>query len=311
MSGQTSNLVMVLSGPTASGKSALGLEIASQLPAVLINADSMQLYEGLACLTASPASDDFARASHRLYHHFPYDFQGNSVALWQEMALKEIERAHECRHLPIILGGTGFYLKTLIQGICDIPPVSPTAKETFLKQMEPVSTPDLYHRLQQVDPALATTLSPGDRQRICRGLLVYQATEKSLSTWQQETSSPLPYPFVHINFAPPRDVLRDQIQRRFETGWDTMVEEVKSFLKRPGATSSPLVQAAGFKEIEAHIKGHLKEAEAKNRAITRIQQYAKRQTTWFRHQLPKDLSIETPDPKKALSELMSFLGNHL
>lgn len=288
--------VLVLSGPTASGKSALGLELAQHLPAVLINADSMQLYKGLPTLTAAPTVADFQQTPHRLFHVFPYDFQGNSVALWRDLALQEIKNALGQQRIPLVLGGTGFYLKALIQGISSMPTLSSKAKEAFLGATQHFETQDLYARLEKVDPELAATLSKGDRQRISRGLLVHQETGKPLSLWQREPIIPSLYHFHHINLIPPRGILKARIQARFEAGWDTMAQEVETFLTQDNAVASPLTQAAGFKEIQGYIMGKMDAATAKSTAITRIQQYAKRQITWFRHQLAKDITLEESDP---------------
>ncbi|MGL5719417.1 MAG: tRNA (adenosine(37)-N6)-dimethylallyltransferase MiaA [Alphaproteobacteria bacterium] len=299
--------VVLLSGPTASGKSKLALQMASHMPVTLINADSMQLYAGLPLLTASPSQKDLAQEEHRLYHVFPYDFQGGNVALWKNLARQEIERSLQQVKMPWVVGGTGFYLKALSQGISEMPEISPQAKQSFLQRIAHLPTEALYEQLQNVDGSLAVSLSAQDRQRICRGLLVYEQTQKPLSFWQKTDKSKALYPFLHIHLAPPRAILRERIRKRFETSLEDILAEVALFLKKPKAPSSPLRRAAGFQDIQAHLEGRLSLMQAKEQAITRVQQYAKRQDTWFRHQTNPDLIFDMEHPEKIPETVLSFL----
>ncbi|MGL5784582.1 MAG: tRNA (adenosine(37)-N6)-dimethylallyltransferase MiaA [Alphaproteobacteria bacterium] len=299
--------VVLLSGPTASGKSNLALQMASHMPMTLINADSMQLYAGLPILTAAPSREDLTRGEHRLYHVFPYDYQGACVALWKNLACQEIERTFQQGKMPWIIGGTGFYLKALSQGLSEMPEISPQAKQHFLQKITHLPTEALYEQLQKVDSLLASSLSPQDRQRICRGLLVYEQTQKSLSFWQKAEKTKAPYPFLHIHLAPPRAILRERIRKRFETSLESIVAEVALFLKNPNVAASPLRRAAGFQDIQAYLEGNLTLTQAKERAIIRVQQYAKRQDTWFRHQTNPDLILDMEYPETIPETVLSFL----
>jgi tRNA dimethylallyltransferase len=299
--------VILLSGATASGKSGLALQMAARLPSTLINADSMQLYAGLPLLTASPSPEDLAQAEHQLYHLFPYDFQGVSVALWRTLACQRIETSLQQGKVPWVVGGTGFYLKALSQGLSEMPEISLKAKQGFLQGVASLPTHGLYERLQAIDPPLAASLSPQDRQRICRGLLVQEQTQKPLSFWQETRKATTPYPFLHIHLAPPRVMLRERIRKRFEDAWESLLTEVDCFLKQPNTASSPLTRAAGFQEVQGYLKGGLSLSQAKEQAIIRIQQYAKRQDTWFRHQTHPDLVVNREKPETALEAVLSFL----
>lgn len=283
---------LLVAGPTASGKSALALALAEQLGGTVINADSMQVYDGLRVLTARPSPEEEARAPHRLYGVHPPG-QAASVAWWRGRALEEMAAAR----LPILCGGTGLYFRSLTQGLTEVPPVPPEAREearAFLAEHGPAA---LHARLAAEDPETAARLRPSDSQRLARAWEVWRGTGRGLASWQREPGTGpaerdgLPWRFAAIRLDPPREALRAAIGAR----WGAMmaagaVEEVRALLAQGLDPDLPAMRAHGVPEISAALRGEISLEEAGRRACLAIGQYTKRQATWFRHQPLADVS---------------------
>jgi tRNA dimethylallyltransferase len=212
----TSKTVVVIGGPTASGKSGLALDIARRKNGAVINADSMQIYDGLPLLTAQPEAEDKEEAPHALYGALaPQDIC--TAARWRDMALAEIERFSAEGKLPIIVGGTGFYIKTLLQGISPIPEIAPGIREKLIARQKEMGNPAFHAALAKIDPATALKLDPFNTQRVVRAWEVLEGTGKSLAEWQSVPPVPPPahLKFITVALLPPREILYKKLRQPF------------------------------------------------------------------------------------------------
>jgi len=304
-------LALIVIGPTASGKSALGLEIASRLPGVIINADAMQTYGAFPILTAQPTGAERAAVPHALYGVLPLT-ETLTAQRWRELALLEMERAAEAGRLPILLGGTGLYLKVLTQGLSQVPEVPLSIRERANAEWQELGAAAFMARLAERDPQTAARLKPNDRQRHVRAWEVWLATGRPLSAWQQAPAEggPPGWRFRTLVLAPPRDVLRAKIAVRFDAMLAAgVLEEVRPVWRaiRSGTLSASLpgLKAHGAPELFRHLDGEITLAEAVRVAVDHTRQYAKRQTTWLRHQIIADMTMEETSSDR-LSELLKF-----
>lgn len=281
MNGRTAALIVT--GPTASGKSALALALAECLRGTVINADAMQCYRELRVLTARPTPEEEARIPHALYGVRPAAEAG-SVAWWREAALAEMEMARAADRLPILTGGTGLYFASLTEGLASIPDPGTAARaeaRALLKQIGPAA---LHARLAAADPATAARLRPTDSQRIARAWEVWIGTGTGLSDWQATTARPAPWRFAAILLDPPRTELRAAIASRFTAMLEAgALDEVKALLALNLDPALPLMRAHGVPELSAYLRGEIDLAEAGRRTELVTGQYTKRQATWFRH----------------------------
>nr|WP_027315125.1 tRNA (adenosine(37)-N6)-dimethylallyltransferase MiaA [Microvirga flocculans] len=278
---------VLIAGPTASGKSALGIRLAQALDGVVVNADSMQVYRDLRIITARPTPEEEAEAPHRLYGHV--DAAVNySVGRYVADAIG-ILREIRGRKLPIFVGGTGLYFKALTEGLSDMPPVPEEVRERVRRESEGLETPALHRLLSERDPETARTLRPSDRLRVQRALEVFVATGRPLLSFHgaREPGPLASLPVIKLFLAPEREELRRRINRRFLTMMEQgALEEVRTLGERKLDPMLPAMRAHGVPGLLAHLRGEipLDEAIAKGQGDTR--RYAKRQFTWFRHQLP-------------------------
>ncbi|HYC01733.1 MAG TPA: tRNA (adenosine(37)-N6)-dimethylallyltransferase MiaA [Azospirillaceae bacterium] len=278
--------MLVIGGPTASGKSGLALALAERLGGTVINADSMQVYAELRIVTARPGPGDEARAPHRLYGVVPASVR-MSAARWRELALAEIAAAQASGRLPVVVGGTGLYLRALMEGLSDIPPI-PEDVRAAAKDLHARLGGEAFHaELSRRDPAGAAKLFPGDTQRLVRAWEVIEATGRTLGDWQaagRETAPDLDFHTLVVE--PPRDRLYAACDARFlimlEQG---ALEEVRMLATQGLDEDLPVMKALGVPELLAHLRGQATLAEATARAQQLTRNYAKRQTTWFRHQM--------------------------
>lgn len=281
--------VIVVAGPTASGKSSLGIEIAEKLDGSIINADSMQVYRDLHILTARPSDDDEARVPHRLYGYRDAAEAG-STAEWSAAAEQAIAEVRAAGRQPILVGGTGLYLKTLMEGIAPIPEVPSEFRDRALKRRQEIGDLAFHNELATRDPVIATRLHPGDSQRVLRAWEVVEATGRPLSEWQQDPVTPPDTRFRVVVLQPPREELNRRADSRFlDMLTQGVLDEVKALHARAQAEvldpSLPIFKALGYPSLAAHLRGEttLEAAIAESQQQTR--NYAKRQMTWLRHQL--------------------------
>jgi tRNA dimethylallyltransferase len=286
---QENSSVVLIAGPTASGKSALALELAQTTGGVIINADSMQVYRDLRVITARPTPEEEARVSHRLYGHV--DAAVNfSAGHWVTDAAAALAQARAQNRMAIFAGGSGLYFKALTRGLSAVPPIPSEIRESVRARLERDGVGALHAELAQRDPVSAERLKPRDRTRIARALEVIEATGRSLTDWHRDGLPPLlpPGQFNAVFLAPDRDQLYARIDARFEAMLSAgALEEVAALGARRLDPLLPAMKAHGVPALLRHLNGEitLEEAATVGRADTR--HYAKRQFTWFRHQLPE------------------------
>ncbi|MDQ8755276.1 tRNA (adenosine(37)-N6)-dimethylallyltransferase MiaA [Sphingosinicella sp. LHD-64] len=278
--------VALIAGPTASGKSALALALAERAGGIVVNADSAQVYRDLRIVSARPSQEDEARAPHRLYGYRD-GADACSAADWADDARREIAAAHEAGRLPVLVGGTGLYLRTLIDGIAPVPEIDPGMRA----MVRALSVAEAHDALRNEDPEAAGRIRPSDITRTARALEVVRSTGRTLKSWQAEKVGGIGNAIAlrPLVLLPPRDWLHERCDTRFlEIFSDEGVEEVRLLLERKLPKLAPVMRAIGVPEIAAFLHGDLdrEEAIAVGQAATR--QYAKRQYTWFRHQPPVD-----------------------
>jgi tRNA dimethylallyltransferase len=274
---------LIVAGATASGKSALALDLARMLGGVVINADAMQCYRELRVLTARPTPAEEATVPHRLYGVRPAAEPG-SAAWWRGAALAEMATAHAAGKLAILCGGSGLYLATLIEGIADIPPCGEAARTEARRLLAERGPAGLHAALAAVDPATAARLRPSDSQRLARAWEVWRGTGRGLAAWQAEAGEPAPWRFAAILLDPPRAALRAAIAARFAAMLEGgALGEVRALLALGLDPALPAMRAHGVPELAAHLAGTLTLAEAAARAELVTGQYTRRQATWFRH----------------------------
>ncbi|MCB9994246.1 MAG: tRNA (adenosine(37)-N6)-dimethylallyltransferase MiaA [Hyphomicrobiaceae bacterium] len=277
---------VLIAGPTASGKSALALRMAAERDAVIVNADSMQVYDGLQVLTARPGPDDMARAQHRLYGFVP-PAERFSTGRYAAAVSNLVADVAPDRTL-IFVGGTGLYFEALTKGFTNAPEVDPAIVARWNDAVAGLDEDGRRSLLAQHDPAMAARLKVADPQRVVRALSVREETGRSLADWQNEGHAPVLAGFALERFVvnPDRDVLRSRIRARFEAMLDEgAVDEVAALMSMNLDPDLPAMKAIGVREIAAWQAGELSRDEAVERAVIASAQYAKRQRTWFRHHM--------------------------
>ncbi len=278
---------MLIAGPTASGKSALALEKARALDGVVVNADSMQVYDSLSIVTARPQPDELAQAMHKLYGFVPAATRF-STGGWLA-AVSEVIADPALGDRPLIFtGGTGLYFDALINGVAVVPPVPQAVVERVEHEVGALDREGRRALLAARDPAMVNRLPEPDRQRLVRALAVLEATGKSLAAWQDETQAGLldGFEVERLVLNPDRDVLRERIARRFAAMVDQgAVEEVAGLMAQNLDARLPVMKAIGVREIAAWQAGEMSREAAIERAIIGTHQYAKRQRTWFRNRM--------------------------
>ncbi len=301
----------LIAGPTASGKSDLAVDLALALenagrPALVINADSAQVYADLQVLSARPSEDDMRGVPHRLFGAWD-GAQPCSAADWAEAAKREIENAHLAEMVPILVGGTGLYIRTLLEGIAPIPAID----EAIRAEVRSLDAPALYQAVQAEDPAAAARLNAGDTQRLARALEVVRSTGRPLHGWQEKKVGGIgnAITLAPLVLLPDREWLYERCDRRFALMMENgAVEEVERLLARDLPEDLPVMRAIGVPQIASYLRGEptRDEAIALGQQVTR--NYAKRQYTWLRHQPPEEwtrLSPENVDLEKQFEILFS------
>jgi tRNA dimethylallyltransferase len=280
--------VALIAGPTASGKSDLAVELALALgrPCVVINADSAQVYRDLEVLSARPSEEEMRGVPHRLFGEWE-GAEACSAADWAARAKREIEDAHLAEQLPILVGGTGLYIRTLLEGIAPVPDIDPSIRDA----VRALPVEDAFTALQAEDPQRAALLSPSDTTRVARALEVVRSTGKPLAHWQEQRVGGIGeavdlHPLVLL---PPREWLYARCDLRFERMMERgAIEEVQALLARALAPTLPVMRAIGVPEIAGMLRGEWPREEAIARGQLATRQYAKRQYTWFRRQPPQE-----------------------
>ena len=281
----------LIAGPTASGKSDLAvrialLAVARSQSAVVINADSAQVYRDLQVLSARPTEEDMRGVPHRLFGEWDAA-EACSAADWAAAAKREIENAHLAGALPILVGGTGLYIRTLLDGIAPIPPIDDGVRA----EVRNLPVEEAYRALEREDPERHAVLNAGDSQRIARALEVVRSTGRTLAEWQRHKTGGIgmAVDLRPIVLLPDREWVNARCDRRFELMMENgAVEEVQALLARGLPTTLPAMRAIGVPEIADYLSGASSREDAIAAAQLASRQYARRQYTWLRNQCPSD-----------------------
>ena len=284
--GESRPRVALIAGPTASGKSALAVRLARMANGIVINADASQVYADLRILSARPDEEEMAGVPHRLFGHID-GAEACTAARWAAEARDEIGKAHAAGRLPILVGGTGLYLRTLLDGIAPVPDIDPAIRAAV--RAMPVA--EAHAALAREDPEAAARLAAADTTRVGRALEVVRSTGKPLSQWQRHKSGGIgrDIALAPMVLLPPRDWLIDRCDLRFGQMADHgAVGEVEALLARRLSAELPVMRAIGVPEIAAWLAGEIDRETMVERGRIATRQYAKRQYTWFSRQPPAD-----------------------
>lgn len=294
----------LIAGPTASGKSDCAVRLAQELErhgrrTAIINADASQVYADLEVLSARPSPQDMGGIAHHLFGAWD-GAETCSAADWAKRAGQEIEQLHREGIVPILVGGTGLYIRTLLDGIAPVPEIDPAIRE----EVRALPVAEAHAALMQEDPERAARLAPADTTRVARALEVVRSTGQTLSYWQQQTSGGIGadvtlFPAIIL---PERKALYARCDRRFDVMLERgALDEVRTLLARHLAPELPVMRAIGVPELAAYLSGTCTIDEASQRGAQATRNYAKRQFTWLRHQPPVEwirIETENSDPKE-------------
>ena len=296
----------LIAGPTASGKSDLAVRTALAAgKAVVINADSAQVYADLAVLSARPTEEDMQGVPHRLFGAWD-GAEACSAADWAAAALAEIAAAHAVGALPILVGGTGLYIRTLLEGIAPVPAIDPAIRA----EVRAMPAAEAYAALTREDPARAAALGPADTTRVARALEVIRSTGRPLAAWQEERTGGIGHTVSlrPLILMPERAWLYERCDRRFAQMWrGGAVAEVEALLARRLDPDLPVMRAIGVPEVADFLAGRCTEADAIAAGSQATRRYAKRQYTWLRHQPPADwprIALENSPPDRLIEALL-------
>lgn len=292
----------LIAGPTASGKSALALRLAEMTGGTIINADASQVYADLRILSARPTVEEEDRAPHRLFGHVD-GARACSAAEWAADARAVIAEVHAAGRLPILVGGTGLYIRTLLDGIAPVPPIGAEVREAV--RALPVA--EAHAALSAEDPVAAARLHPADTTRVARALEVIRATGRSLADWQAERHGGIgdAIRLAPLLLLPDRDWLYARCDARFTTMvGGGGIEEIERLIARRLDPALPVMRAIGVPDMIAWVAGRIDREEMMRRAGQATRRYAKRQYTWFGNQPP-------PEWPRALGNICVDVANHL
>ena len=306
---ESKRTVLVVAGPTASGKSALALAVAEEFGGTVINADSMQVYRELRILSNRPTPEQEARAPHRLFGILSAT-EMCSAAHWRALALAEIAAAHNAGHVPIVTGGTGLYLKALIEGLSPIPDIPLDLRSELRRRLAEEGSAMLHEELSRRDPTAAGRLQPGDSQRVLRALEVFETTGRSITEFHGrfKAAPPPGLRFATILLRPPRDRLYAECDRRLANMVEAgVVEEIRRLRNAGLDPELPIMKALGMTEFGAHLDGHRSMEQVLKDAQQATRHYAKRQTTWFKNQNIADFYLDEQYSQRNDAKIFAFI----
>ena len=287
------NRVIIIAGPTASGKSALAVDVAKAIGGVVVNCDSMQVYKGMQILSACPTTEDKAEVEHTLFEIYEPSFNGNVVD-WLERAVAEIKNIWRKEKIPVVVGGTGLYIDNLVNGTTPIPETSDKVREEVACLLKEHGSAFVYEKLKSVDPESAEKLNPNDTTRVRRAYEVWLDTGIKLSDWHQKPMiKKLPEAeFFIIKICPSADELDERCYIRFDKMINEgAVQEVQRLLELHLPNTLPAMKALGVPELARYLKGECSLEQAVEEAKLHTRQYAKRQRTWFKNKLKADMEL--------------------
>ncbi len=306
--------VVIIGGPTACGKSSLAVAIARQFSGTVINADSLQIYRDLGILTAQPTAQERAAVPHDLYAIADANDRYDAMR-WRHAATEAIARSHAQARLPVIVGGTGFYLSALLHGLSPLPQVDATHRIAAQKFYADHGLAALAQEVLRHDPALAGRIDTANPQRLMRAHEVWLGTGKPLSSWQAlpKSGPPQGLSFFSIVIDPPREDLQRNAALRIAlmdaAGMDNEVAHFSARIKAGEVDAdAPLTHACGYQPLAQYQDGALSRAAALEAMLVDTRQYAKRQQTWFRMQITPDLRLQTGDSARAAQAVAEFLA---
>ncbi len=298
--------VIVICGPTASGKTDLCLRLAGRFAIEVVSADSRQVYRTMDIGTAKPGPDVLARVRHHLVDVVDPD-EDFTVAHFVDRGRRAIKEIRAAGRLPLLAGGTGLYIQALTEGLADVPPADPVFRREMQRLADERGSAWLLERLKRVDPELGSRLRPADKVRIIRGLEVFAQCGRPLSELQRRHAfSERPYRLLKIGLAVEREELYRRIERRTEAMFAAgLVEEVRSLLERGYDPSLKALNTIGYREVIAFLRGACSRQEAIERVKRNTRRYAKRQLTWFR----RDEAINWVDPDREFAKIPKLIDN--
>lgn len=312
------NKIILIGGPTASGKSGLALNIAQAIDGVIVNADSMQVYHDLAVITARPSPEDEMLAPHYLYGILPGN-KACSAAFWAHLAHETIKKAWNEGRTPIVAGGTGLYFRALMEGLAPVPEIAEDTRRAVRDLMRDKGPAFIHEQLRRADPLMAARLNPGDSQRLARALEVIEATGRSLLDWQ--TAQPEgglaeiipPEDIARLVILPDRDILYARCDARLRLMITEMggLDEVKRLISLNYPAEMPVMKALGVPQLAAFLAGEIDLEAAIHLALIATRQYAKRQLTWFRNQCGDWKILNAQYSESYYDEIFSFINNFL
>ena len=288
------NRVVIIAGPTASGKSSFAIDLALKLNGVIVNADSMQVYKDMPIISAVPTREDKEKAEHRLYEIYDPSFRGNVVD-WLNLAIKEIRDIWSKGKLPLVVGGTGLYIENLMKGTTPIPAMPDAIRQKVQKMIEEEGVVSVHGKLAEVDPKSGQKINANDMTRIKRAYEVFLHTGEPMSVWQKK---PLIQNLSEANFftiklCPSTQELDELSYARFDKMVELgVIDEVERLYKRKLDPSLPAMKALGVPELIEYFKGKTNVYLAVQNAKLHTRQYAKRQRTWFKNRLPADFEYK-------------------
>ncbi len=299
--------IILISGPTASGKSKLAIDIAKKFKGEIVNADSMQVYKEIKILSARPIS--FKNIKHHLYGFISVK-KKFSTGHWIKLVKKKIKQIQKKKKIPIIVGGTGLYFKSLVHGMVSIPKISNTIRNKIIYLHKKLGNDLFYQKLISLDPKSKFLIKPTDPQRMIRAYEVFYKTKKSLQDWQQETKSSFENDnFIKIALNPDRAYLHERIVKRSKTLVSTKsISEVKKFIKLNVNKKLPSNFIIGIKEIIEYLSKKITKEVLTETIIIRTRQYAKRQFTWQRGQMQDWKLFEEQNYSKLLKKVSLFIS---
>lgn len=275
--------VVVVVGPTAVGKSRVAVEVAKAFETEVLAADSRQVYRGMDIGTDKPSAEERQGIPHRLIDLVKPDEPFNA-GLYRRQAVDEIERLYRDSRLPLVVGGTGLYVRTLLKGLCDAPPTDPIVRTVLRQEMKEQGHDALYARLVTVDPVVAARLHPRDESKVLRALEVYQLSGRRMSEFQQEHAfAERPFSALIIGLNRDRDVLYRRIEERID--WQLahgLIEETKQLLAQGYQRGSAAMKGLGYRQVAEHLAGEYDAVEMVRRFKRDTRHFSKRQMTWFR-----------------------------
>ncbi len=293
--------IILISGPTASGKSSFAIKVAKKINGEIINTDSMQVYKQLKILTARPKEKDQKNIKHHLYG-FQSVAKKFSTGAWLKLTIKKIQEIQKRNRIPILVGGTGLYFKSLTEGLVKIPNIPVKFRNKIRLLQKKIGQKFFYQKLIKLDPLVKNTINPNDVQRSIRAFEIKKFTKKSITNWFQSTKilfDPNSFLKIYLDFS--REDLVERIRKRVDQMFeDGVVSEVKKFNKLKVKNENSSKKVVGIEEIGKYLNGELNLSETKERIYIKTRQYAKRQTTWARGHMKFWQKI---DPKNLISAL--------